>query len=230
MNILYIAHRIPFPPDKGDKIRSFNQIKHLSKRHTIDLICLNDSHRNVEHQKNLERYCRNVYVYSYPKPIGRLNGIRFLLKGKPISVGNFYFNVVQATVDRMLTHYDYDVVFCFSSSMAEYVFNANMNNKREKVTLIMDFCDVDSDKWLQYSKTAKFPMKQVYANEYRLLKKYESRVYDYFDHSILISEYEKNLFMKIIGKGDKLKIVKNGVDTHYFSKEFQNHDLNDIIN
>ena len=179
MNILYLAHRIPYPPNKGDKIRSFNEIKYLAARHTVDLICLADDPEDLQYKEALQKYCRKVFVCPISKVWSKVKGLAVCCLDKPISVAYFYRKPVQGTFNRWLELYRYDAVICFSSVMAEYVFKSKLftmegeGNYPEKPKLVMDFCDVDSDKWLQYSTEARFPLKQIYHAENRRLQLYE---------------------------------------------------------
>jgi len=188
MNILYLAHRIPYPPNKGDKIRSFNEIKYLSQHHQVDLVCLADEPADLRYKTDLEKYCRHVEVFPLNKTIAKLKGLFSLLCGGTISAGYFYQQKMQRATDQLLRKNCYDAIFCFSSTMAEYIFKTSV--KEMSARLVMDFCDVDSDKWLQYAADASYPMSYVYQLENRRLIKYEKKTYTSFDHSVLISVAE----------------------------------------
>ena len=90
MNILYISHSVPFPPDKGEKIRAFHQIRYLSREHTIHLACLITDPKDANHLKNMEEYCASVdAAYRNPRIATLLSGVS-VIAGKPFSVGSFY--------------------------------------------------------------------------------------------------------------------------------------------
>ena len=225
MKILYLAHRIPYPPNKGDKIRSFNEIKYLAGNHTIDLICLADDPNDLQHQKALQKYCRKVFVQPINTGWSKVRGITEFCLGKTISVAYFYRHPVQKIFDQWLETEDYDAVICFSSPMAEYIFKSKLLktagkggvSKRPK--LIMDFCDVDSDKWLQYAQKEAFPLKQVYQAENFRLQAYETQVYKTFDASTVASQKEKELFLQVCPAAENMVVLPNGVDTEYFSPQ-----------
>jgi sugar transferase (PEP-CTERM/EpsH1 system associated) len=224
MNILYLAHRIPYPPNKGDKIRTFNEIKYLAANHTIDLVCLADDPEDLQHKEALQKYCRKVFVCPISKAWSKIRGLVGLFSGRSISVAYFYRKAVQQTFNRWVGSNGYDAVMCFSSSMAEYIFRSNLfhtagqgSTGEIRPRLVMDFCDIDSDKWLQYSLDAKFPMKQVYHVENIRLQAYEKRVYRAFDASFVVSDLEKSSFLKIFPEAHDLAVIKNGVDTTYFA-------------
>jgi sugar transferase (PEP-CTERM/EpsH1 system associated) len=225
MKILYLAHRIPYPPNKGDKIRSFNEIKYLAKNHSIDLICLADDPNDLQHKEDLQKYCRKVFVYPISTTWSKIKGLAEFCIGKPITTAYFYRKTVQETFNHWLTNNDYDAVICFSSSMAEYVFKSvqlyliGQGRGPEKPKLIMDFCDIDSDKWLQYAQKEAFPLKQVYQAENFRLQAYETQVYKTFDASTVASQKEKELFLQVCPAAENMVVLPNGVDTEYFSPQ-----------
>ena len=217
MNILYLAHRIPYPPNKGDKIRSFNEIKFLSRNHHVDLVCLADDPDDLHYAADLEKYCRHVEVFPLNKAIAKIRGVLSLAGGSSISVGYFYQKNMQQCIDRLLQENSYAAALCFSSTMAEYIYKSKSAKLPSR--LIMDFCDVDSDKWLQYATDARFPMNYVYQLENRRLIFYEKLIYQSFNASILISEAEKSLFLNVCSDDSKINVVPNGVDFKYFSAQ-----------
>ncbi|MDA3797744.1 MAG: TIGR03087 family PEP-CTERM/XrtA system glycosyltransferase [Kiritimatiellae bacterium] len=219
MNILYLAHRIPYPPNKGDKIRSFNEVKYLSQQHNIDLVCLADDPADLQYKVNLEEYCQHVDVIPLNKTIAKIKGLLSLAGGGSISVGYFYQKKMQQAIDQHLKKTSYDAILCFSSTMAEYVFKSSV--KDISARLIMDFCDVDSDKWLQYAAEARFPMTQLYRLEQRRLAAYECKIQREFDRTILISAAEAHLFRQFSPDHlDKLSIIPNGVDHEFFTPNY----------
>ena len=218
-DILFIAHRIPYPPNKGDKIRSYNELKYLARRHNVDLLCLADEPGDLKYKTELSKICRRVEVFPLHKQKAKIKGLFSLLCGGTVSVGYFHRRVMQQKVDRWLQEKKYDAIFCFSSTMAEYVFRSKVFStlsRSHQPKLIMDFCDVDSDKWLQYAAEASFPMNYIYRFENRRLADYERRVYEAFDHALLISAAEANLFRKICREHGKISVIPNGVDYEYF--------------
>ena len=242
MKILYIAHRIPYPPNKGDKIRSFNEIKYLSQRHEIHLACLADDSKDLKYENDLKRFCKSTNVVLINLKMVKLKSSFYLFSKKPLSVPYFYSRKLQRSVDQLLSTNHYDAVFCFSSPMAEYVFRSRslvsgclklekslvkgspvtsyqkLASRNQK--LIMDFVDVDSDKWGQYSKHARFPMSWVYALEGRRLADYERKVAETFDHSIFVTEAEAKIFRNKNLHIKNITAISNGVDLDYFSPTF----------
>lgn len=220
MEILYLAHRIPFPPNKGDKIRSYHEVKNLALRHEVDLLCLADDPGDLKYKVDLEKFCRLVTVFPLNKQLSKAKGLISLLLGNSISSGYFCLSSMQRLFDRWIKENNYDAIVCFSSSMAEYVFRSKVLESmilQNRPRLIMDFCDVDSDKWRQYAVDAGFPMSHIYRLENRRLAAYERQIHNKFDRTILISEAEAKVFKNICPDNDLPCIVPNGVDLDYFA-------------
>ena len=238
MKILYLSHRIPYPPNKGDKIRSLNEIKHLSSIHEIDLACLADDPADLKHEGDLKEYCKQICIAPLKPLNAKAKSIVSLASSRPLSVGYFYSRSLQNIINGWLSSNSYDAVICFSSPMAEYlfrspslesIFSINPGVSREKrVTsnaqpatrnpqLVMDFCDLDSDKWRQYSLDSAFPLNLIYRIEASLLLRYEKRINRQFDHSIFISHQEADLFLRLYPEAKNVTVIPNGVDYEYFS-------------
>jgi sugar transferase (PEP-CTERM/EpsH1 system associated) len=265
MKILYLAHRIPYPPNKGDKIRSFNEIKYLSQRHEIHLACLADDPKDLKYEGDLKNLCKSTNVVLINPKIAKLKSSFYLFSKKPLSVTYFYSRNLQQSIDQLLSTNDYDAIFCFSSSMAEYVFKSKLlvssclklekslvkglpvtrneppetrnhqpstinqqpTSSNEQPTtsshqpkLIMDFVDVDSDKWTQYARYVSFPKSWIYRLESKRLSEYEKKVAESFDHSIFVTDSEVKIFKNKNPHIKNITAIPNGVDLDYFSPTF----------
>lgn len=206
MKILFLAHRAPYPPDKGDKIRSFNLLSQMSKRHQISLAYWIDDNRDVEHATVLSSICRGKIVAA---PLGRLSAscraLWSLARGKSFTEGYYYSSRFQARVDDLIRDDQPDLVFVFSSAMAPYV------SGYRTLPRIVDFVDVDSDKWRQLSEFAGFPRSLLYRLESKRLAQLEIESGAYASHSLFISDVEAGLFRELGGKGT-IVVLPNGVD------------------
>ncbi len=217
MNILFIAQRVPFPPNKGEKIRTFNQLKYLSDMgHAIGVCAPLEKTEDVNYFTELSsRYCSNINYHTLSNKYFRL--LKGLFKGNALSVANFYSSNLQTKFDEMLSKYEYDVVICTSSAMAEYIYKSRvLNGLSNKPKLLMDFMDLDSDKWQQYANTSAWPMKWVYQREAKLLSTYEQQITHDFNASFFIADAEVELFKSQINGSGKVLTMGNGMDTSEF--------------
>ena len=210
MKILYIAHRIPYPPDKGDKIRAYHQIKHLAAKHELHLACLVDDPADLEHVATLEELCASVsYVYRGKLKTAIQAGLA-LLTSKPLSAASFYSAALNRDIATKVREQRFEVIVAYSSSVAGYVLG------NTDIPKVMDFVDVDSAKWEHYADFRRPPMSWVYNMEARRLARREQEIVSRFDHSILVSEREAES-LRVRAPGRPVSVIPNGIDTDYFS-------------
>lgn len=211
MNILYLAHRIPYPPNKGEKIRSFHQIEYLGRTHKIHLACLVDDPQDLTHVHTLRQWCHSVDVVFRSPLVAWVTAGRFLLSGKPLSVGAFYSPPLQAKIHFLLRTEKIDRILVFSSPMAEYVTSMT------HIPKLLDFVDVDSEKWRIYSAWQGFPRSCIYGLEADRLAAYEVEVAKGFPQSVFVSRQEAELFQSRSPER-QVAVISNGVDVKFFSR------------
>ncbi|AEE24154.1 MAG: group 1 glycosyl transferase [Alteromonadaceae bacterium] len=217
MKIVVLSHRVPFPANKGEKIRTYNQLKFLaSKGHELHLFSPYDSDDELEYFSSLEStVCRSALSFKNNNKSWRM--FTGLLSGRAMSMANFYLVTMQNALNNFLSHNAVDAIVCTASSMAEYILcNATIQALEKKPLLIMDFMDVDSDKWRQYARSSGFPMSWVYLREHRIVAQYEREISERFDVCYLIAKAEVELFSKQVISSDKVKVLGNGLDTESF--------------
>jgi sugar transferase (PEP-CTERM/EpsH1 system associated) len=207
MNILFLSQRLPYPPKKGDKIRSFNELKFLSQKHQISLACLTDNERDFQYKKDLKRYCSSVDIVFLPSYRSKLRSFLYMFSGKPLTLSYFYSQTLQSIVYQTLKRKTYDLIFVYCSSMAQYVEHI------QNIPRVIDFVDLDSEKWAQYAQYAKFPYKYLYRSESKRLKKYEKFVAETFHHCFFVSEKEVEDFQKLVCSCSTVTPLLNGVDS-----------------
>lgn len=218
--LLFLCHRIPFPPNKGDKIRSFNILKKLNKHFDVHLGYFIDDPFDLQYTDELNTYCTSQFFLTQNKRIAKLKGLTSFLTGKPITLPYYYDYKMQAWVNRITEKHNIERVFVFSSSMAQYC----QKHTFEQATKVIDFVDVDSDKWRQYAQKTTGIYRWIYQREYRYLAKYEDLICRHFDYSLFVSPQEATLFSdrQNITEQGKVLGVLNGVDLDFFNcnKEF----------
>ena len=163
MKTLYLSQRVPYPPNKGEKIRTFYQIKYLLENgHAIFLCCPYTSNDEIELFKQFtDRY--GVHTQQCKLGSKVLRYFSGIVSHKALSVSNFYSLRLQEIIDQLISNETFQNIVCTSSSMAEYIFNSSaLPKSKNRPKLIMDFMDLDSDKWMQYSDSSTFPIKWIY--------------------------------------------------------------------
>ncbi|WP_300156329.1 TIGR03087 family PEP-CTERM/XrtA system glycosyltransferase [Solidesulfovibrio sp.] len=208
-----LCHRIPYPPHKGDKIRSFHLVRHLAERGwRIHLGMLADDPGDLIHREALRPYCASLAVQRMPwwrrlrSPLGAIRGTSF-------SVECFRDGSLQDYVDTVLASRPIEAALAVSAPMAEYL-RATPGPLPPR--MLLDLVDVDSEKWRAYAGRTAWPLNRVYALEARLLGRYERLVSEMFQITLLVTEAESSLFRRIGGAKDKVRTLSNGVDLEYF--------------
>src|ERR1051326_1566329 len=209
MRILYLCHRIPYPPNKGDKIRAFHQLRALGAHHEVDVFTLADEAEDLAHREALATFCRQLTVARVHPKLARLRTLPYLFTRTPLTVPYFYSAALEREVRRALLTHSYDRIFVYSSSMAQYVESAGA------VPTLMDLVDVDSDKWAQYAAHSKFPFSAVYRREAWTLEEYERRVC-HRAAAVLVSTEREARLAREIAPAARVHVLPNGVDTDYF--------------
>jgi sugar transferase (PEP-CTERM/EpsH1 system associated) len=219
--LLYLVHRIPYPPNKGDKIRSFHLLKALSKQFNVYLGAFVDNPNDWQYQHELNQYCEAVMLRPLHERQTKLRSLSGLLTGKALSLPYYKDTQMQKWVNGTVRKNQISNIMIFSSTMAQYVEADRFRN----CTRIADFVDIDSDKWLQYSRHKSFPMSLIYAREARRLMQYEAAISASFQRTIFVSRDEMQHFACLNpGQASRLGYYKNGVDTNYFdpSRHYDN--------
>jgi sugar transferase (PEP-CTERM/EpsH1 system associated) len=204
MKILFLAHRIPYPPNKGEKIRAYHELQHLSARHIIDLFCFSDSDEEAEQLEGLRKLCRRIYVEPRELAVVATGAIRSLVRGEPLSCGCFFSRKFQRHVWKAIETEGYDLIFVYCSYMAQYVPCPT------PVPMVMDFVDIDSAKWAQYSERSRFPVSWFFAREARKLAQHEEKWARASSSTIVVTAIEAAQL-----KGEDLphtEVIGNGVD------------------
>ena len=213
-NLLYLVHRIPYPPNKGDKIRSFHFLKALAGHYQVFLGTFIDDPEDWRYEASVKPFCQETCIQPLNPFRSKISSLKGLLTGEPLSLPYYDNQAMQTWVNQVIKRHNIKKVLIFSSVMAQYV----VNNK--KVQMIADFVDVDSDKWRQYAHKKRWPESWIYRREARELLKYEKQVIKRADAGIFVSEREAELFRSLTPEFmEKVKAVNNGVDTEYFSPE-----------
>lgn len=215
--LLYLVHRIPYPPNKGDKIRSFHLLKHLAKTHKVHVGAFIDDADDWRHADALAKLAGGeVKLLPLNPRTATIKSALGLLTGEPLTIPYYRDQRMQAWVDMMLETKPISHALVYASSMAQYLM------QHQKIRRVIDFVDIDSDKWRQYAAKKSWPMSWVYQREARTLFDYERRVTHAFSAAAFVSDAEAALFKKLAPDcASKVFGFSNGVDASYFSPEHQ---------
>ncbi|MDK4805110.1 MAG: TIGR03087 family PEP-CTERM/XrtA system glycosyltransferase [Novosphingobium aromaticivorans] len=210
--ILFLAHRIPFPPDRGDKIRSHHVLRALAAMAPVHVACLADNADDMAHEGELEALAAShCLVRRRASLVGA--GLVALVTGQPLSLTAFSSGRLARYVRKVLAERPISAIYVFSGQMARYV------PARFAGRVVMDFVDVDSAKFAQYARRPT-PAAPAYMREAWLLRRFEARVARHATTSLFVSEEEAALFRARLGPRRAaqcdVRAMGNGIDTGLF--------------
>ena len=213
-DLLLLVHRIPYPPNKGDKIRSYHLLKHLASQYRVHLGTFIDDVDDWRFVDDVKALCVDTCFVKLQPTRARIFSMRGLLSGKPLTLTYYHSDELQRWVRKTMAAHSIRRVVAFSSAMAQFA------DEFTNVRRVMDFVDVDSDKWAQYAMSKPWPLSWVYRRESETLLSYERSVAQRWDASVLVSNDEAELFRRLAPhSATRVSGISNGVDSEYFSPQ-----------
>jgi sugar transferase (PEP-CTERM/EpsH1 system associated) len=210
-DVLFLAHRMPYPPDKGGKIRSWHILRHLAERHRVHLGCFCDDRASKRHIAEVENVCASVTCLPIHPMLRQFRSLGALKSGDAISVAYWRDVRLMRWIAETFARWRPSEAFVFGSAMAPYLDGYRFG------TRVIDMVDVDSEKWHQYADKRAWPMKAIYRREARKLRQVEIAAARSFDYTLFASAPEASLFLKRTGRSAaRVLAMRNGVDAGFF--------------
>ncbi len=208
MNILFLSQRVPYPPNRGDKITTWRLIERFRREHKVHCVAFSHDASDEKAAKQLVEMGIPITTIPYNDRLKKLTSLPLLLTSKPLTLGVYGSNELQAKVDE-LTDWA-DMAYAYSSSMGAFL------ERHDQLPRVMHMGELDSDKWHQYSLKTGFPMKWVYSREWRTLLEFERRIANSFTENVLCTPLEQRIFQEQI-PGASSTVLRNGVDLEAFA-------------
>jgi sugar transferase (PEP-CTERM/EpsH1 system associated) len=222
MKVLYLCHRFPYPPRRGGKIRPYHMIRHLSLSHEVTVASLVRSDEEAAEAEGLAPYCVHYEIGRVYEGVQTLRMIAQLPTQTPSSMGYFYSPELAESITDLLGRQSFDLIFVHCSSVAQYVENVR------GIPKILDFGDMDSQKWLDYARYKMFPISLGYRIEGKKLERAEKRLATCFDMCTTITRAEWET-LQGFETGVASDWFPNGVDTGYFTPADEPYDPESIV-
>ncbi|OBX20353.1 glycosyl transferase family 1 [Erythrobacter sp. QSSC1-22B] len=209
--ILFLCHRVPFPPDRGDKIRSHHLLKGLAKLAPVHVGTFAETDQDRAQDAALRDLAASHLLIDRDTSLPKA-GLRALASGKPVSLPAFADARLSRWVAQTLAQHDIDTIVIFSGQMGQYIPDGFAGR------VVVDLCDVDSAKFAGYAREAGFPRSWLMAREARLLAREEARIARRADCTLLISNNELALFQSRlpVGNAYDVRALGNGIDGDFF--------------
>ncbi len=222
MRILVLLSRVPFPLEKGDKLRAFNQIRQLSKEHKVVLFATSDIDIHPDAVKELSRYCEHIEIFHLSRFTVIFNLIRSIFSGLPFQVGYFYSPEIRQKVSELVTRFCPDHIYCQLIRTSEFVRDI------KGIPMTLDYMDVFSKGMERRYDKEPFFIKPLITIEKNRLLRYENEVFGRFTNKTIISQQDRQ-FIPHADK-DKIQVVPNGVDTTFFTPQERAKDFDLLFN
>ncbi|MDP2004487.1 MAG: TIGR03087 family PEP-CTERM/XrtA system glycosyltransferase [Rubrivivax sp.] len=211
-NLLYLVHRMPYPPNKGDKVRSFHLLQHLAARHRVFVGTFIDDPDDAVHLPALRTMCTGLHVATLNPLRARLASLAGLLTGRALTLHYYGDAGLRRWVAETVKQEAIDAVVVFSSSMAQYTEGLG------HLPVLVDFVDVDSAKWTAYAGQHRWPMSWLYRREGEHLLAYERAVGATAQRGFFSTDKETALFLDRAPEcRARIETMGNGVDAQYFA-------------
>jgi len=214
MQILFLSQRVPYPPNRGDKITTWRLVERMQRRHRVRIVAFAHDEVDLAAAEELRRKGFEVATFA---PTPRWKALPALLGSQPLTLAVYGSRALQAEVDRHVR--DCDLAYAYSSSMGAFFLAHTLPR-------VMHFAELDSDKWRQYVEKTRFPMSWVYRREWRTLRAFEERLARATVANIFCTPLEQRIFDELI-PGTPSLVLRNGVDLahHRPSQEAPDPDL-----
>ncbi|MGW8389866.1 TIGR03087 family PEP-CTERM/XrtA system glycosyltransferase [Pseudoduganella sp. HUAS MS19] len=211
-DLLLLVHRMPYPPNKGDKIRSWHLLRHLAQRYRVHLATFVDDPDDWQHVPVLQEICASSHFLPLAPRAARVRSLGALLRNRSLSYDYYRDAGMRRWVDNTMRQHGIGRIVVFSSPMAQYA------EAWPQARRIVDFCDVDSDKWRQYAERKPWPASALFGYEANRLLRYEREIAAASHASLFVSAPEAELFRKLAPESAaRTGWISNGVDTAYFA-------------
>jgi len=211
--LLFLVHRIPFPPNKGDKIRSHHLLRHLAQRYAVHLGTFADAAEDMAYVPELAPFTKSYHVEPLDPRAARLRSVTAFLTGEALTLPYYRSAALQRWVRRTVAEQGIRKAVVFSGAMAQYVRGLDLH-------VVLDFVDVDSAKWSQYADHHSWPSSFVYRREGVRLLSFERGAAACSASSVFVTRGEAELFERLAPEcKSRVHVIEMGVDTQYFSPD-----------
>ena len=210
--MLYLTHRVPFPPDKGDRIRNYHLLRQLARRGKVWLGCLADEPVTAEVEAELRKLCERVAIIPASGKRRWLRAGLSVMRGRSLSEGAFWEPGLRDVVRSWCSETSFTAAVVSASSLVPYLRMKELDATRK----VVDLVDVDSQKWLDYANAVRGPKRWLYRLESSRVRKLERGLPAWTTARAVVSRAEADVFESYAGAGT-MTVAKNGVDLDYFA-------------
>ena len=211
MNVLFLSHRLPYAPNRGDRVRAFHLLREISRWADVDVVSLVHDAEEASHAGDLAATARSVTAVPVSRRSNLLRALAALPSSTPTTHSLLHASEFGHSIDRIVATHPPDLVFAYCSGIAPACFRPSLSDR----PMILDMVDVDSEKWASMAKTSPPPMSWIYAREARVLRAFEEVAARKAVTNLVVNDRER-LALLAVAPGAVVRVVENGVDLGTF--------------
>lgn len=212
MRVLFLTHRLPYAPNRGDRLRAHHMLRALGAAGAVDLVSLVHDREEASHVSDLRGLTDRVVTLPVSRLRGVVRGCAALLGTSPLTHALLDSPDARAALTALVADRPPDVVLAYCSSMAKFALAPPL----DRFPVVVDLVDVDSAKWRAMAEAASWPMSAVYARESRLLSRFEAYVARTAAATLVVNARERDALRAIETSADAI-VLENGVDVGHFA-------------
>ncbi len=226
MRILFLTHRLPYAPNRGDRVRAYHELRALaSARHEVHLLSLVHDNEEAAHAQDLRGLCASVRVALVPRRKNLVRSIPTLISGRPLTHTLLDSPDMRPALHALAGSSRPDLVLAYCSSMARFAVESPLAG----IPFILDMVDVDSAKWRELAKTAKFPLNWVYTREAWVLGSFEAGVTRRAIVTYVVTDREAQTLRNLAGPDPRIEVLENGVDIERLRPPYPPGQSDDVV-
>ncbi len=211
MKILVILSRLPYPLEKGDKLRAYNQLRELNERHEIILCCLTEQKVTTTQTNKVSAICSELHIFELSRIRVYFNLLLAIFSRKPFQVHYFYQRSIHRRIEELINRSEPDHIYCQLIRTAEYAKDEHNFQKT------LDYQDAFSKGMERRSERSRFPLREIFQLERKRLVAYENICFEYFENKTIISEEDrKHIYHP---ERQAIQVISNGIDTRFFCRQ-----------
>jgi sugar transferase (PEP-CTERM/EpsH1 system associated) len=212
VKILFLTHRLPYAPNRGDRIRAFHLIRYLTGCAEVSVFSLVHDSDEAAHADDLKAFTHDVRIARVPRLLNMMRGAVRLPTHRPLTLELLYAPTIHAQLRAMVSERPPDLVFAYCSGMARYAMEAPLN----RFPFVLDMVDVDSEKWKSLSRTARWPMRLIYRRESACLARFETTAVRSARVTLAVNQNEADAVRRLAADA-RVEVVQNGIDLETFA-------------
>jgi sugar transferase (PEP-CTERM/EpsH1 system associated) len=207
VRVLFLTHRLPYAPNRGDRLRAYHILQWLRDRAAVDLVSLVHDDEEASHVDEVRAFVPRVTTLRVRAIRNHLRAIATLATDSPLTHTLLDAAGMEATLKEIVRGRRPDVVFAFGSGMAQFALAPPLSS----LPLILDLVDVDSRKWQDLAATSRAPLSWIYSREARTLGAFEARAATSAVATLVVNAREAEIAQQLAPAAN-VHVIANGVE------------------